>query len=114
MSVFAAELELLLKQTFFISEDAECRVWHRYMTHTYEFLNNSSQTLQDAGLYNRQVCIQYIHLNWSYLSSLLLHVVVDYCFGIEEGKWNMASQHSVSSKNSSFLNKVFHGGWAWW
>ena len=57
MSAFAAELELLLKQTFSISEDAECRVWHRYMTDTYELLNNSSQTLQDAGLYNEQVCI---------------------------------------------------------
>ena len=81
MSAFAAELELLMRQTFSISKDAKCRVWHRYMTHTYELLNNSSKTVQDAGLYNGQVCIYIVppsNINWSYLSS------VDYCFGSEE------------------------------
>ena len=48
-------LEAALKQEFEIEEDAECRVWHRFMTHTYELLSNRSQTLQDAGLYNGQV-----------------------------------------------------------
>ena len=50
-----AELELKMKETFSVAKDAECRVWHRYMTDTYELLNNSSQTLTDAGLYNGQV-----------------------------------------------------------
>lgn len=35
--------------------DAECRVWYRYRTNTYELLGNPSQTLQHAGLYNGQV-----------------------------------------------------------
>ena len=48
-------LETALKQEFEVEEDAECRVWHRSMTHTYELLSNPSQTLQDAGLYDGQV-----------------------------------------------------------
>ena len=48
-------LETALKKEFEVEEDAECRVWHRFMTHTYELLPNHSQTLQDAGLYNGQV-----------------------------------------------------------
>ena len=54
-TVCVAELEQELKETFSVDKDSECRVWHRYMTNTYELLNNSSQTLQDAGLYNGQV-----------------------------------------------------------
>ncbi len=50
-----AELEQQVKETFSVNKDTECRVWHRYMTNTYELLSNSSQTLQDAGLYNGQV-----------------------------------------------------------
>ena len=48
-------LEAVLKKEFEVEEDAECRVWHRFMTHTYELLPNRSQTLQDVGLYNGQV-----------------------------------------------------------
>ena len=48
-------LKTALKQEFEVEEDAECRVWHIFMTHTYELLSNRSQTLQDAGLYNGQV-----------------------------------------------------------
>ena len=44
-----------LRQVFSVSEDVECRVWHRYVTNTYELLSNSSKTLQEAGLYNGQV-----------------------------------------------------------
>jgi ubiquitin carboxyl-terminal hydrolase 4/11/15 len=50
-----ANLETALKKEFKVEEDAECRVWHRFMTHTYELLSNCSQTLYDAGLYNGQV-----------------------------------------------------------
>jgi ubiquitin carboxyl-terminal hydrolase 4/11/15 len=48
-------LEAVLRKEFEVEEDAECRVWYRFMTHTYELLSNRSQTLQDAGLYNGQV-----------------------------------------------------------
>ena len=54
-----AGLEKALKEEFQIDMDAKCRVWHRFMTHTYELLSNSEQTLQDAGLYNGQVNIQW-------------------------------------------------------
>jgi ubiquitin carboxyl-terminal hydrolase 4/11/15 len=50
-------LEAVLRKEFEVEEDAECRVWHRFMTHTYELLSNRSQTLQAAGLYNGQVKI---------------------------------------------------------
>ena len=48
-------LEAVIRKEFEVEENAECRVWHRFMTHTYELLPNCSQTLQDAGLYNGQV-----------------------------------------------------------
>ena len=50
-----SDLEAVMKEEFNIERDAECRVWHRFMTDKYELLSNSSQTLQDAGLYNGQV-----------------------------------------------------------
>ena len=49
------ELEAALKDVFHVHKNAECRVWRYFMTHTYELLPNSSQTLQDAGLYTGQV-----------------------------------------------------------
>ena len=49
-----ADLEAVIREEFDIEKDAECRIWHRFMTH-YELLSNPSQTLQDAGLYNTQV-----------------------------------------------------------
>ena len=49
------DLEAVLKKEFNVEKDTECRVWHRFTTHTYELLPNRSQTLQDAGLYNGQV-----------------------------------------------------------
>ena len=48
-------LEAALRKEFEVEEDAECRVWNIFMTHTYEPLPNCSQTLQDAGLYSGQV-----------------------------------------------------------
>ena len=49
------DLEAILRKEFEVEKDAECRVWHRFMTHTYELLPNLSQTLRDAGLYDGQV-----------------------------------------------------------
>ena len=62
-------LEKALKEEFSIDLNAECRVWHRFMTHTYELLSNGSQTLQDAGLYNGQVR-EMLHLTLCTLGSL--------------------------------------------
>lgn len=49
------DLERVLKEVFEVDMNTECRVWHRFMTHTYELLSNKTQSLQDAGLYNGQV-----------------------------------------------------------
>ena len=49
------DLEAVLRKEFEVEEAVECRVWHRFMTHTYELLASHPQTLQDAGLYNGQV-----------------------------------------------------------
>lgn len=48
-------LEQSLRDLYEVDSSTECRVWHRYMTHTYELLSKPDQTLQDAGLYNGQV-----------------------------------------------------------
>ena len=50
-----ADLEAELRSTFDVGEDVQCRVWHRYMSSTYELLSDPNQSLQDAGLYNGQV-----------------------------------------------------------
>ena len=62
LSLSTAELEKELRHTFSVEEKTVCRVWHRYMSHTYELLSDSNQTLQDAGLYNMQV--------WAYFNIL--------------------------------------------
>ena len=49
------DLEAALKEEFHVDKNAECHVRHRFMTHTYKLLLNSSQSLLDAGLYNGQV-----------------------------------------------------------
>ncbi len=52
---FTADLESAIREEFGVPPAKECRVWHRYMTHTYELLSKADQGLQDAGLYNGQV-----------------------------------------------------------
>ena len=55
-------VEAVLKKEFEVEEDAECRVWHRFMTNPYMLLSNGSQILGDAGLYNGQVnALEYRH-----------------------------------------------------
>ena len=44
-----AQLEVIMKELFQISKDANCRVWHCNMSSTYEELSIPEQTLQDAG-----------------------------------------------------------------
>ena len=50
-----ADLESAMREVFEIPLSTDCRVWHCYLTHTYELLSRSDQFLQDAGLYNGQV-----------------------------------------------------------
>ena len=52
---FTGDLEAVMRRLYAIPDDTPCRVWHRYMSHTYELLSDLFQTLQDAGLYNMQV-----------------------------------------------------------
>ncbi len=49
------DLERSMRQLYEVSDSTECRVWHRYLTNSYELLSNSAQSLQDAGLYSGQV-----------------------------------------------------------
>ena len=51
----AGELEMKLRQVFSVSEDVECRVWHKNIINNYELLSNSSQELQDIRLRSGQV-----------------------------------------------------------
>lgn len=77
------DLEAALKEEYDIAKAAECRVWHRFMTHTYELLSNSSQSLQDAGLYNGQVshcCVVCVHVyhGIAHVLRCVLFIVVYY------------------------------------
>ena len=78
-----AQLEEQVKETFSVAQDMECRVWHRYMTNTYELLSNSSQTLQDAGLYNGQV-------SYCWLLKTGFMYCTGHSFGAEERGWQLA------------------------
>ena len=44
-----------MQQAFNISDDSEVRLWNKYMSNTYEHLNRSDLTIQDAGLYQGTV-----------------------------------------------------------
>ncbi|XP_078369197.1 ubiquitin carboxyl-terminal hydrolase 4-like [Oculina patagonica] len=46
-----------MRTVFDIPEEAETRVWTKYMSNTYELLSNLEYTVQDAGLYQGQVLI---------------------------------------------------------
>ena len=65
-----AYLESAMREVFEIPSSTDCRVWHRYMTHTYELLSRSDQSLQDAGLYSGQV--KNCTLNYKTLSTVFL------------------------------------------
>ncbi len=53
--ILIAEVKQEMKELFLIPENAECRVWHRRMMNGYELLHDSSNTVQEASLYNEQV-----------------------------------------------------------
>ena len=57
--VFAvpADLMKVMKETFSVPEEKECRVWHKYMLSTYDLLSKLDESIQDAGLYTNQVCV---------------------------------------------------------
>jgi len=44
-----------MRRVFNIVEDAETRVWTKYMSNTHDLVSNLEYTVQDAGLYHGQV-----------------------------------------------------------
>ena len=44
-----------MRELFNVPKETVCRVWHKYMSSTYEELSKPEQTLEDAGLYAGQV-----------------------------------------------------------
>lgn len=46
-----------MRHTFSISEEKEVRLWNKYMSDTYEHLNEPDNTVQDAGLYQGQMIV---------------------------------------------------------
>lgn len=57
-------IENEMRKLFSIPDEKETRLWNRYMTNTFEPLNKPDSTIQDAGLYQGQVCKRHL-LNWS-------------------------------------------------
>ncbi len=53
----AGNLEMVIREEFNVPLTVKCRVWHRYLKHTYELLSKADQSLHEAGLYNGQVSI---------------------------------------------------------
>ena len=48
-----------MRTAFEIKDDKEVRLWNKYMSNTYEPLNNPNNTVQDSGLYEGQVGFKY-------------------------------------------------------
>ena len=44
-----------MRELFNVPKETVCRVWHQYMSSTYEVLSKPEQTLQGTGLYAGQV-----------------------------------------------------------
>ena len=67
-------IEKAMRSLFEIPSQKETRLWNKYMSNTYEQLNKPDSTVQDAGLFQGQVCLQLdVHnLNQCNVTILLL------------------------------------------
>ena len=71
-----------MREHFSVNDDKGVRLWNKYLTNTFEPLNNKDNTVQDAGLYEGQVraavayhvyfCHLFVAIFECKLSSLLL------------------------------------------
>ena len=71
-----------MREHFSVNDDKGVRLWNKYLTNTFEPLNNKDNTVQDAGLYEGQVraavaylvyfCHLFVAIFGCRLSSLLL------------------------------------------
>ena len=44
-----------IRTEFNVPDSAQCRLWQRFMTNTYELMTKANKTLSEAGLYSGQV-----------------------------------------------------------
>ena len=44
-----------IRTEFNVHDSADCRLWQRHMTNTYELLTKANETLSEAELYSGQV-----------------------------------------------------------
>uniref|UniRef100_A0A8C4Z6K3 Ubiquitin carboxyl-terminal hydrolase n=1 Tax=Gadus morhua TaxID=8049 RepID=A0A8C4Z6K3_GADMO len=67
-------IEKAMRSLFEIPSQKETRLWNKYMSNTYEQLNKPDSTVQDAGLFQGQVCRQLDvhHVNQCNVTVLLL------------------------------------------
>lgn len=63
-----------MRRLFSIPDDKEVRLWNRYMSNTFEHLNKKDITLQEAGLYQGQVCYFIFYLK--YMGAYIVFAVV--------------------------------------
>ena len=50
-------IEKEMRKLFNIGDEAEVRLWNKYMSNTYEQLSKPENTVQDAGLYQGQIIV---------------------------------------------------------
>ena len=60
-----------IKIMFGIANDAEVRLWQRYMSNSYELIKDTTQTLADVGIYGGQVTERIRIINNSHIDTLL-------------------------------------------
>jgi hypothetical protein len=67
-------IEKAMRSLFEIPSQKETRLWNKYLSNTYEQLNKPDSTVQDAGLFQGQVCRQLDvhHVNQCNVTLLLL------------------------------------------
>ena len=55
INVYVGTVTAKIRTEFNVPDSAECRLWQRYTTNTYELLTKTNETLSEAGLYGGQV-----------------------------------------------------------
>ena len=57
--IFSDDIEKAMRSLFDIKGEKDVRLWNKYMSNTFEPLNNPNNTVQDSGLYEGQVRLKY-------------------------------------------------------
>ncbi len=80
---------------FDVANDAEVRLWQRYMTNSYELLKDTTQNLAEVGIYGGQVSDSYL-ITESTMYTCAVVICICTCNTVIWGKFD---QYNISNKH---------------